>query len=293
MDRAVAAVTAAAANTPTAAPARASAPAPASAAPAPAAAAASAPATAPAAGARVPTDDPWATPTRRVPAPAPAPGPAGPAPAAPAAAPATGAPAAMQRAGEAADPWAAPVPAPAPAPASTDAKRAWGPLTEGLTVPRDLDLGNRPRALKQLKVQPAAHSQMVAMVREVLPEREAGLLIGSRQWPLLAARMQQLGERDGTDTVAQHLNRLTSETSWQEATGTALVGRLVDATLASLTTPPGAPAAARPRVSAAAARSRSTTTLTGAAPGRPAPAEPAVSAYRRQAAPTRRQGRGR
>ncbi|MFJ3728854.1 hypothetical protein ACIPYQ_40725 [Streptomyces sp. NPDC090045] len=106
--------------------------------------------------------------------------------------------------------------------------------------------------------------------------------------------MQQLGERDGTDTVAQRLNRLSADTSWQEATGTALVGRLVDATLASLTTPPGTPAAARPRVSAAAAaRSRSTTTPTGAAPGQPAPAEPAVPAHRQQTAPTRRQGRGR
>ncbi|MEU9305902.1 hypothetical protein [Streptomyces sp. NPDC048269] len=76
---------------------------------------------------------------------------------------------------EAAGPWAAP--------ASTDAKRVWGPWAEGLDVPRDLDLGNRPRALEQLRVQPAAHSQMLAMVREVLPEREAGLLIGSRQWP--------------------------------------------------------------------------------------------------------------
>ncbi|WKV76514.1 hypothetical protein AW27_033665 (plasmid) [Streptomyces sp. PCS3-D2] len=111
-------------------------------------------------------------------------------------------------------------------PASADAKRVWGPLTEGLTVPRDLDLGNRPRALKQLRVQPAAHSRMVAMIKEVLPEREAGLLIGSRPWPLLAARMQQLGEHHGTDTVAQHLNRLTTTTSWQEATGPALVGRL-------------------------------------------------------------------
>ncbi|MFE5720451.1 hypothetical protein [Streptomyces erythrochromogenes] len=84
---------------------------------------------------------------------------------------------------------------------------------------------------------------------------EAGLLIGSRQWPLLAACMQQLGEQDGTDTVAQHLNRLTTSTSWQEATGTALVGRLVDATFTSPTTPPGAPALSRPRFSAAAARS--------------------------------------
>ncbi|MFE5675514.1 hypothetical protein [Streptomyces erythrochromogenes] len=200
----------------------------------------------------------------------------------------------MQRTGEAADPWVTPAPAPTPAPASSDAKRAWGPLTEGLTIPLDLDLdlGNRPRALKQLKVQPAARSQTVAMVREVLPEREAGLLIGSRQWPLLAARMQQLGETTGTNTVALHLNRLSTGTSWQEATGTALVGRLVDATLTSLTTLPGAPAAARPRVSAAAARFRSTT-APGAAPGQLAPAEPAVPAHRQQAAPTRSQGRGR
>lgn len=92
------------------------------------------------------------------------------------------------------------------------------------------------------------YSQMVAVIREVLPERKAGLLICPRQWPLLAARMQQLGETTGTgtDTVARHLNRLRADTSWQEASGTALVGRLVDATLASMTTPPGAPAASRP-----------------------------------------------
>ncbi|MFD5415571.1 hypothetical protein [Streptomyces nojiriensis] len=80
---------------------------------------------------------------------------------------------------EAADPRAA------PAPASTDVTRSWGPLTEGLDVPRDLDLGNLPRALKRLRVQLATHSQMVSTAWEVLPERDAGLLIGSRQWPLL------------------------------------------------------------------------------------------------------------
>ncbi|MFB7207534.1 hypothetical protein ACFCZQ_35945, partial [Streptomyces virginiae] len=277
VDQAVAAVTAAAANTPTPTTAPTT---PTTAPPA------AAPAPAPAAGARVPVDDPWAPPTRRIPAPAPAPARSqdGPAPAAPAA-PSTGPAAAAP---QATDPWATP----APAPASSDAKRAWGPLTEGLAVPRDLDLGNRPRALKQLKVQPAAHSQMVAMVREVLPEREAGLLIGSRPWPLLAARMQQLGEQDGTDTVAQHLNRLSADTSWQEATGSTLVGRLVDATLTSLTTPPGTPAAARPRVSPAAARSRSTTTSAAAAPGGLAPAAAAVPAHRQQAA-ARTAGRAR
>ncbi|MFE6912224.1 hypothetical protein [Streptomyces erythrochromogenes] len=47
------------------------------------------------------------------------------------------------------------------------------------------------------------------------------LLVGSRPWPLLAARMQQLGEHDGTDRAAQHLNRLTADTSCQEATDSA------------------------------------------------------------------------
>ncbi|MFE6840222.1 hypothetical protein ACFVFI_36030 [Streptomyces sp. NPDC057705] len=40
--------------------------------------------------------------------------------------------------------------------------------------------------------------------------------------------------------MARHLNRLTTGTSWKQATGTALVGRLVDATVHSLTTPPSA-----------------------------------------------------
>ncbi|PJN13842.1 hypothetical protein CG724_37465 [Streptomyces sp. CB02120-2] len=57
-------------------------------------------------------------------------------------------------------------------------------MTEGLDVPCGLDLGDRTRALEQLKVHPAAHSQMVSIVRGVLPDQEAGLLIGSRQWPL-------------------------------------------------------------------------------------------------------------
>ncbi|MFJ7586887.1 hypothetical protein ACIQZO_05725 [Streptomyces sp. NPDC097617] len=144
-------------------------------------------------------------------------------------------------------------------------------MTEGLTVSRDLDLGNRSLVLKQLRVELAAHVQMVLMVREVLPEREAGLLVGSRQWPLLAARVQNIGESGGSQTVARHLNHLSADTSWQEVTGTALVGRLVDATLTSLTTPPGAPAASRPRVSPTAARSRSTTTPAAVAPRHASP----------------------
>ncbi|MET9694692.1 hypothetical protein ABZY81_40915 [Streptomyces sp. NPDC006514] len=225
VDQAVAAVTAAAAKIPAPAVAAAKTPAPAPStsvaaagkAPAPA----SAPAKAPAPGAASArgalaermgsAHDPWGgPPAGRVPAPAPGPAPA------PVAAPAPAAPPVRN----AVDPWAPP--------ASTDAKRSWGPLTEGLDVPRNLDLGDRATALHQLKVDPAVHSQMVSLVMDILPEREAGLLVGSRQWPLLAARMQNIRESDSTHTVARHLHRLTADTSWKQATGTALAGRLVD-----------------------------------------------------------------
>ncbi|MFG2339569.1 hypothetical protein [Streptomyces yangpuensis] len=69
---------------------------------------------------------------------------------------------------------------------------------------------------------------------------------------------------------------------------------MVTATLHALTTPPGTLAPARPRVSAAAARSRSTTTPAAAAAlGRQAPAEAAVPAHRQQAAPARTSGQAR
>ncbi|MFJ5026452.1 hypothetical protein [Streptomyces goshikiensis] len=213
----------------------------------------------------------------RVPAPAAAPV------TAPAAAPAP-APAAPVR--EAVDPWAPP--------ASTDAKRSWGPLTEGLTVPRDLDLGDRAKALEQLGVKPLAHATIVGLVKDVLPETQVGLLVGSRPWPLLAARMNQIRDQGGPALLGAHLARLKDDTSFKEASGAAAVGRLVDATLNSLTTPPSAPAAPASRpVSPTAARSRSTTTSTGAAPGQAAPAEPAVPAHRQQAAPARGSSRGR
>ncbi len=52
-------------------------------------------------------------------------------------------------------PDAKPDPRAAP-PVSTDAKRHWGPLTEGLTPPPgDLDLADRARALDQLGISPA------------------------------------------------------------------------------------------------------------------------------------------
>ncbi|MGW0395968.1 hypothetical protein ACWDYJ_34940 [Streptomyces sp. NPDC003042] len=167
-------------------------------------------------------------------------------------------------------------------------------MTEGLSVPRDLDLGDRAKALEQLGVNRLAHATIVATVKDVLPEQEVGLLVGSRQWPLLAARMEQVRERGGTGLLGAHLTLLTTDTSWKEASGSALVGRLVDATLHSLTVPPSAPAASRVWVSPGAARSRSTSTPTGAAPGQAAQAEAAVPAHRQAAAPTKgAAGRGR
>lgn len=142
---------------------------------------------------------------------------------------------------------------------------------------------------------PATHSQMVSMVMDILPEREAGLLVGSRQWPLLAARMQNIHESDSTHTVAQHLNGLTADTSWKKATGTALVGRLVDATLHSLTTPLTArPAPAFPGCGSLRWRpAPAPPPPHHCGPGRPAPTEAAGPAHRQSAAPAKAAGRGR
>ncbi|MFI1653264.1 hypothetical protein ACH4XT_40975 [Streptomyces avidinii] len=283
VDQAVAAViNAAAAQAPAPAPAAPATPAP-TAAPAPAPAAPGAvaqPARDVLASRMGSSGDPWgAPPAGHVPAPAPAPGTA-PAPAptpAPAAAPVR----------EAADPWAPP--------ASTDAKRSWGPLTEGLNVPRDLDLGDRAKALEQLDVNPLAHATIVGIVKDVLPETQVGLLVGSRQWPFLAARMNQIRDQGGPALLGAHLARLKADTSWKDGPASTTVGRLVDATLYSLTTPPSAPAApaSRGRVSPTAARSRSTTTPAAAAPGQQAPTEAAIPAHRQQAAPARGAGRTR
>ncbi|MFI5620579.1 hypothetical protein [Streptomyces sp. NPDC051567] len=141
-------------------------------------------ATAAATTAPAPAPAPTAAPARasadaRVPAPAP-----GTAPTSVPAAGAAPAPAAAAPVREAVDPWAPP--------ASVDAKRSWGPLTEGLNVPRDLDLGDRAKALEQLGVNRLAHVAIVGAVKDVLPETQAGLLVGSRQWPLLAHRMDRI-----------------------------------------------------------------------------------------------------
>ncbi|MFJ1569911.1 hypothetical protein ACIOG8_37880 [Streptomyces erythrochromogenes] len=223
VDQAVAAVTTAAAQ----APSPAAAPAAGKSAPAaaPAAPAAAVDSRVPAqADARVPA--PAAVPTA-APAPAPAPAPAAP----------------VQ---EAVDPWAPP--------ASRDAKRSWGPLTEGLEVPRDLDLGDRAKALEQLGVKTLAHATIVGLVKDVLPETQVGLLVSSRPWPLLAHRMNQIREQGGPAPLGAHLARLKDDTSFKEAAGAAAVGRLVDAPLNCLRhrprrrpRPPPAPGSPRRR----------------------------------------------
>ncbi|MER7763820.1 hypothetical protein [Streptomyces sp. NPDC097619] len=202
-------------------------------------------------------------------------------------------------------PAAAPSPAAAPAPAvagpgpggvSADARALWGPLTAGLTVPNDLDLADRPTALGRLGVSGAANSRLVTLVQDTLgSEQETALLVATRAWPLLAARMADTARGpEGEQGLLDRLHAGLGDTAaWRQAPPSELAGRMVVATLGALTGPPGAPVPDRPRVSAAAARSRSTTTSTGPAPGRAVAAQTAVPAHRRQAGPAPRQGRGR
>ncbi|SDE40456.1 hypothetical protein F610DRAFT_06991, partial [Streptomyces sp. LaPpAH-199] len=202
------------------------------------------------------------------------------------------------------EPVVRPEPAPAPAPdpwaarpvrpVSTDARRAWGPLTEGLTIPRDLDLADRAHALDQLGISTGAHRLLVSRVNEALPEPDAALLVNSRLWPLLAHRMHTMAQAGEPFTA--HLARLAPNTApWRTGPPADMAKRLLLAAHGALTTPLDAALPTGLRVSASAARSRSTTGPdTAAAPaGRPAPGEPAAPAHHRRTAPAPRQGRGR
>ncbi|WP_030873998.1 hypothetical protein [Streptomyces sp. NRRL F-2747] len=247
------------------------------------------PAAAPTATAEVPA-------ARPAPAAAPAPASAAPGPA-PAPNP-YAAPAAPQAAAPAApDPAQAPAPAPEPVPVSADARAMWGPLTEGLSVPNDLDLSDRSAALERLGVGTAANSRLVNIARDYIgSERETALLVSTRAWPLLAARMAGIARGpEGEQGLRSRLKAgLMDNGAWEQGPPGELAGRMVGATLRALTTPPGAPVPDGPRVSATAARSRSTTAApTGTAPGQPASAEPAVAAHRQQAGPARGAGRTR
>ncbi|MFG3426970.1 hypothetical protein [Streptomyces californicus] len=208
-------------------------------------------------------------------------------PRAPAAAPAPAPAAAGQ-------PTSAPAPGSAPhRPVSADAKRVWGPLTEGITIPSDLDLSDRTRALDQLGIHQAARTHYADRIRAHLPPQEADVLLNSRLWPLLAARMRRIDSEHPTD-IGPCLARLSpDDASWRTGPPAELTKRLVIATHYALTTPPGQPLPTVARPSTTAARSRSTTTSATGQPPAPSPAQPAAPARHRQAAPAPRQGRGR
>ncbi|MFE4394555.1 MULTISPECIES: hypothetical protein [Streptomycetaceae] len=120
---------------------------------------------------------------------------------------------------------------------SRDSVRSYGPLTVGLDLPRDLDLGDRRRALAQLGVSQAENASFVRWVYEALPgrDREAALLVNSRPWPLLAARMAHM--QDGGKPVREHLARLMRDRGWEAGPASYLVPRLVQATADALRRP--------------------------------------------------------
>ncbi|MFJ8335394.1 hypothetical protein [Streptomyces sp. NPDC094437] len=123
--------------------------------------------------------------------------------------------------------------------ASRDAQLSYGPLTTGLDLPLDLTLSDRERAFRQLAVSPQENERYTRWVREAMPghEREAELLVASRQWPLVAHRMAQM-ETAGKP-VREHLAHLANDMSWQKGAGARLGTRLVRAAADALSRPVG------------------------------------------------------
>ncbi|WP_345116545.1 hypothetical protein, partial [Streptomyces drozdowiczii] len=167
-------------------------------------------------------------------------------------------------------------------------------LTDGLDIPKDLDLNNREKALRQLAIT-GDNARYVRMLKEALPDhaREADLAVTAKQWPLVAARMAKMESEK--KPVAEHLAGLATDTSWMQGPSPQIGSRLVQATNHVLRHAPGeAPPAARPRVSTAAARSQSATVgpTKGQAAKGAAPAEAGVAAHR-QTGPAVKQGKAR
>ncbi|MGW2724091.1 hypothetical protein [Streptomyces sp. NPDC001492] len=176
---------------------------------------------------------------------------------------------------------------------SQDARLSSGPLTIGLSIPADLDLSDRARAWKQLAIPDQDHQRYARWVQEAMPgrEREAGLLLAHKQWPLVAARMAQM-ESEGKP-VRDHLVRLGKDVSWEQGPGPQLGSRLVQAANDALRRPLGDGASeSRVRVNTTAARATSTSmdpTKAQAAKGA-APAEAGVAAHR-PTGPTHKSGK--
>lgn len=60
--------------------------------------------------------------------------------------------------------------------------------------------------------------------------------------------MDRIRDQGGTGLLAAHLARLGTDTTWKDGPSSTTIGRLVDATLHSLTTPPSTPVAPASRV---------------------------------------------
>jgi hypothetical protein len=176
---------------------------------------------------------------------------------------------------------------------SRDAQLSYGPLTTGLDLPRDLGLSDREWALKQLAIDPQDNQQYIRWVREAMPghEREADLLVGAREWPLLAARMAHM--ESGGQPVREHLARLAKDTSWQEGPSVQLGKRLLQAAADALQRPAGdEPGKSRVAVNTAAARATSTSLDPTKAAKAAAPAR-AGGAGHHQPAPAPTRGKSR
>ncbi|MDX2601949.1 hypothetical protein PV379_10675 [Streptomyces caniscabiei] len=175
---------------------------------------------------------------------------------------------------------------------SRDAQLSYGPLTTGLDLPRDLDLSNRERVLKQLSISPLENSRYAQWAREAMRghEQEAGLLVAARHWPLVAAQMAQ-AESEGKP-VRAHLARLMKDRSWEEGPGPQLGARLAQAAADSLRRPLGdTPTETATKVNATAARAQSPSLdLTRRQAKGAAPTEAGVAAHR-QTGPAPAKGR--
>ncbi|MFI9186840.1 hypothetical protein ACIGXG_31995 [Streptomyces goshikiensis] len=176
---------------------------------------------------------------------------------------------------------------------SRDALLSWGPLTDGLDIPKDLDLNDRERALRQLAISPQENVRYARMLKDALPAygREVGLAVTAKQWPLVAARMAKMESEK--KPVADHLAGLAKDVSWTAGPPGQIGSRLVQATNHVLRHAPGeAPPAARPKVSTTAARSQSTTVGPTKAPAAKAaaPAEAGVAVHR-QTSPAAKPGK--
>ncbi|MFE4581190.1 hypothetical protein [Streptomyces chartreusis] len=176
---------------------------------------------------------------------------------------------------------------------SPDARLSSGPLTIGLSIPPDLDLSDRERALMQLAISPRENERYARWVQESMPgrEREAGLLLTHKQWPLVAARMAQM-ESEGKP-VREHLVRLGKDVSWEQGPGPQLGSRLVQAANDALRRPLGDRSGeSRVAVNTTAARAQSATVDPTKAAKGAAPAGPGVAAHR-EAGPAPKSGKSK